>query len=239
MAELTHYETLAVNPEATQAEIKQAYRRLVKQFHPDSNPDLGHDRIASINAAYEVLGDPQRRQSYDRQLHYAAAGVGGRSRTATRQERNEAAQRQYRDRQTGQDSDKQIERWLLRIYQPVNRLLGEILKPLKSQLNDLAADPFDDELLQEFQHYLEDCRDILQRAQVLFRSMPNPAGVAGVAAPLYHCLNQVGDGIDELERFTTSYSEYYLHTGQELFRIAGQLRREAQSAAKEVKARQS
>jgi molecular chaperone DnaJ len=60
--------------------------------------------------------------------------------------------------------------------------------------------------------------------------MPNPSTVAGVAAHLYYCINQVGDGLDELERFTSSYNEYYLHTGQELFRIARGLRREAQAA---------
>ncbi|QYO63069.1 hypothetical protein [Leptolyngbya sp. 7M] len=119
-------------------------------------------------------------------------------------------------------------------FQPVNRMLGQILSPLQDQIDELAADPFDDELLEEFLIYLEDCRDYLQRAQQSFRSMPNPSNVAGVAAHLYYCLNQVGDGIDELERFTTSYDEHYLHTGQELFRIAYGLRREAQAAMKDI-----
>ncbi len=51
-----HYDTLKVNPSASQAEIKQAYRRLVKQFHPDTNQEADHDQIVRINAAYEVLG---------------------------------------------------------------------------------------------------------------------------------------------------------------------------------------
>jgi molecular chaperone DnaJ len=237
MEHFTHYQTLEVTPTASHAEIKRAYRRLAKQFHPDSNRDTAnHDRIAAINAAYEILGDPQQRQSYDRQLNYSS----GFYRTYNpvevqqRQQRTAAAQAQYQKRKTGRDSDEQLQRWLSQVYQPVNRLLSRILNPLADQIDDLAADPFDDELLGDFQMYLDDCRDYLQQAQRSFRSLPNPSNVAGVAAHLYYCLNQVGDGIDELERFVTSYDDHYLHTGQELFRIASGLRREAQAAIREI-----
>jgi molecular chaperone DnaJ len=238
MADPTHYDTLKVNPAASQAEIKQAYRRLAKQFHPDSNRDVAsHERITEINAAYEVLGDPHQRKSYDRRLSYGTDGRSGGFAPPTdgdRQRRAAAAQRRYQQRQTGRDSDEQLQRWLVQVYQPVSRILCQILNPLQDQIDELAADPFDDELLEEFQAYLDDCRDSLQQAQRLFRSMPNPSNVAGVAAHLYYCLNQVSDGIDELERFTTSYDEHYLHTGQELFRIATGLRREAQVAVKDI-----
>lgn len=235
----THYDTLEVSPKANQAEIKHAYRRLAKQFHPDSNhATANHDRIAEINAAYEILGDPQQRQSYDRKLQSQTGGyyVGyDAARNSDRQQRTAAAQAQYRKRQTGRHSDEQLQLWLNQVYQPVNRCLSRILKSLPDQIDDLAADPFDDELLEDFQAYLDDCREDLQLAQHSFRSMPNPSNVAGVAAHLYYCLNQVGDGIDELERFTTSYDDHYLHTGQELFRIAAGLRREAQVAIREIR----
>ncbi|MFM7424452.1 MAG: J domain-containing protein [Elainella sp.] len=230
-----HYTTLEVNPAASLTEIKQAYRRLAKQFHPDRNREAdSHDRITQINAAYEVLSDPYQRQSYDRQLNGRSAVLHPNAGYAKRQERANAAQKRHRQ-QAGRDSDEQFERWINQVYQPVTRLLNQILKPLKQQLNDLAADPFDDQLLAEFQNYLEDCRADLQKAQRAFRSMPNPSNVASVAAHLYYCLNQVSDGIDELERFTTCYDEHYLHRGQELFRIAGGLRREAQAAMREIK----
>jgi molecular chaperone DnaJ len=186
------------------------------------------------------LGDPQRRQSYDRELSFSrrtrSAGAYGGSSPSwhNRQQRTAAAQRQYQQRRTGRDTDEQLQQWLHQVYQPVNRMIGHILNPLKEQIDDLSADPFDDELLEDFQTYLDDCRDYLQKAQRSFRSMPNPSNVAGVAAHLYYCLNQVGDGIDELERFTSSYDEHYLHTGQELFRIAKGLRREAQAALGDV-----
>jgi molecular chaperone DnaJ len=240
MTSSNHYDTLDINPTASQAEIKQAYRKLAKKFHPDSNQvTASHDRITAINAAYEVLSDPFQRQSYDRHLRYqahqGAVAVGSPAPDyRERQRRTAAAQERYNQRQTGRTSDEQLQLWLSRVYQPVNRKLHQILSPLQDQIDDLAADPFDDELLEEFQTYLDDCREDLQQAQQLFRSMPNPSNVAGVAAHLYYCLNQVGDGIDELERFISSYDDYYLHTGQELFRIAYGLRREAQAAIRDL-----
>jgi len=69
MADSNHYDTLHVHRAANQAEIKQAYRRLVKLFHPDGNQETAdHEQIVRINAAYEVLGDATSRQSYDQQL---------------------------------------------------------------------------------------------------------------------------------------------------------------------------
>jgi molecular chaperone DnaJ len=230
-----HYATLEVNPAASLTEIKQAYRRLAKQFHPDRNREAGsHERITQINAAYEVLSDPHQRQSYDRQLNGRGQVLTPNAGYAERQQRASAAQKRHQQ-QAGRASDEQFDRWVHQVYQPVVRILNQILKPLKQQLNDLSADPFDDELLEAFQSYLEDCRTDLQKAQRAFRSMPNPSNVASVAAHLYYCLNQVSDGIDELERFTTCYDEHYLHTGQELFRIATGLRREAQAAMREIK----
>lgn len=225
MADSNHYDTLKVNPSASQAEIKQAYRRLVKQFHPDSNHETAdHEQIIRINAAYEVLGDITHRESYDQQM-------SGRHRVVRheRQQRSTYAQNQYRaSRPTGRDADQQIEEWLHHVYQPVNQLLCQILNSLEAQIEQLAADPFDDELLEEFQNYIQTCRDWLKQAQMIFRSMPNPSNVAGAAVHLYYCLNQIADGLDELAYFPLNYDERYLHTGQELFRIATGLHCEAQ-----------
>jgi molecular chaperone DnaJ len=233
-----HYQTLDVRATATQTEIKQAYRRLAKLFHPDSNQAAtDHSQIAQINVAYEILGDPVSRQSYDQQLqqvaHLEAAGFA--QTAGTRQQRTAAAQERYRRRRQAESGDdQQLRRWLDRVHAPVNRCINEILRPLQSQLDDLAADPFDDELMADFQLYLEDCRDWLNKAQVLFRSIPNPPAVAGVAAYLYYCLNQVSDGIEELAYFPLNYDDHHLHTGHELFRIAEGLRRDAQAGVRSL-----
>ena len=99
-------------------------------------------------------------------------------------------------------------------------------------MEELAADPFDDELLDEFQEYLKSCREDLKQAQITFRSLPNPPSLARTAAHLYYSLSQVGDGLDELAYFPLNYDERYLHTGQELFRIATGLHWEAQASVK-------
>jgi molecular chaperone DnaJ len=66
MADL--YETLGVQKNATQDDIKKAYRKLAHQYHPDKNPDnkAAESKFKEINNAYEVLGDTNKRQNYDR-----------------------------------------------------------------------------------------------------------------------------------------------------------------------------
>lgn len=232
MSDSNHYKTLDVSPIATAAEIKQAYRRLAKLFHPDSQRETADSqKIIEVNAAYEVLGDPKRRESYDQQLRYS----NNQQDFWNRQQRTAEAQQHYqRHRQTAQDTDIQLKQWLQQVYKPVNRLISRIVNPLKTQIDELSGDPFDDELMAEFQTYLEDCRHYLNQAQLAFRSQPNPPNVAGAAANLYYCLNQLGDGIEELNLFTLNYDDRYLHTGQELFRIARGLRCEAQDAVKAI-----
>ncbi len=216
-----YYHTLQVLPNATSGEIKQAYRRLVKQFHPDSNQAEGDsEQIIRINAAYEILKDTANRRSYDRQLN--ASKVQNPPASSIKRDRTA--------RKRGRAADEQVQAWLQQVYQPVTRLLDSILGSLDEEIDELAADPFDDQLLEGFQDYLKNCRDFLKEAQSIFRSMPNPPIVASAAAHLYYCLNHLGDGLDELNYFPLNYDERYLHVGQELFRIAATLHEDVQSA---------
>jgi molecular chaperone DnaJ len=68
MARVDFYRVLGVSRDASDDAIKKAYRKLVLQHHPDRNPDSTHaePKIREINAAYEVVGDPDKRRSYDR-----------------------------------------------------------------------------------------------------------------------------------------------------------------------------
>jgi molecular chaperone DnaJ len=224
MPDTNYYDTLKVSKNASQAEIKQAYRRLVKLFHPDINPDTTDpEEIIRINAAYEVLGDEKNRKNYDR-------GLNNHSRNYENDYNQRNTTAQQVKRQTGRDIDELVEQWLQRIYHPVNDTLSWIIESLQEQIDNLSADPFDDDLLEAFQEYLDDCREKLKRAQTSFRSLPNPPLLARTAAHLYYCLNQVSDGLDELKYFPMNYDENYLHTGQEMFRIAEQLLYEAQDS---------
>ena len=61
-----YYETLGVKRDATEAEIKSAFRKLARKYHPDVNKTKeAEEKFKEINEAYEVLGDKQKRQRYD------------------------------------------------------------------------------------------------------------------------------------------------------------------------------
>jgi len=224
----THYRLLEVQPTATLSEIKQAYRRLVKLFHPDlqrftlDSDNLDLEKIVHLNAAYEVLSDPERRKSYDASLNQVIF-------PDRREQRRANVQRQHQNTyQPPGMTQWEIQVWISEVYVPLRRLLLEIIKPLNQKIDDLAADPFDDRLMNEFLGYLDYCRALLESAHHVFSSQPNPVQVAQAAANLYYCLNHLGDGLEDFSLFTLGYDDRHLHTGRELWRLAQQRLRETQ-----------
>ncbi len=80
MTEKNHYDTLGVDRKASEADIKKAFRKLVRKHHPDISKAADADaQMSAINAAYDVLRDPQKRAEYDQVLDhpFAAHGQGG------------------------------------------------------------------------------------------------------------------------------------------------------------------
>ena len=77
--EKDYYGVLGVPKNASQKEIKKAYRKLAQQFHPDANPGNAdaEDRFKEISAANDVLGDEEKRKAYDQVREMGASGFGG------------------------------------------------------------------------------------------------------------------------------------------------------------------
>ena len=83
MAKRDYYEVLGVGRDASEGDVKKAYRRLAMKFHPDRNPDdaKAEENFKEATEAYEVLSDPEKREAYDRFGHAGVdpnmGGMGG------------------------------------------------------------------------------------------------------------------------------------------------------------------
>jgi molecular chaperone DnaJ len=196
------YAVLGVKPGASAAEIKAAYRALVKRHHPDAGGD--DKRILSLNAAWEELRERVRSAA-------SGADAGGSAEAPTARAR----------RRSSASGDQLLVDWLRQVYAPIDRLLGQVIHPFPEQLRALAADPYDDHLMEAFCAFLDQSRERLDKVESLFRSRACPTSAQGFGLSLYHCLGQVQDALSELERYTLGYVDSYLHDGREMLSEAG------------------
>ena len=215
------YAVLGVAPSASAAEIKAAYRALVKRHHPDAGGD--DQRILALNAAWEVLGDGERRRQHDRQAGHSArpatpAGSPGGAPAGA-----------------GRLEEQQRLEWLLQRAAPIDRLLGQVINPFATELRALAADPYDDALMEHFCAFLEASQARLAKAEALYRSQPCPAGLEAYSLGLYHCLSLVKDALVDLQRYTLGYVDSYLRDGREQLRQARARRSALQAEARQLR----
>ena len=73
-----YYETLGINRNANEEEVRKAFRKKAMEFHPDRNKEPGADaKFKEVNEAYQILSDPNRRAKYDQFGHAGVNSSGG------------------------------------------------------------------------------------------------------------------------------------------------------------------
>jgi len=191
------YQILKVHPNTKIEDIKKAYKELVKIHHPDKGGDI--KVMLEINAAWEVLKKKNKNLNLN--------------------EVNNSKiykQKKYKKDIDNYSQSEDIKNWFQNIYLPIDKLLGQIINPLSSNIKDLSADPYDEILMDSFCLYLEKSKNKIKKVKIIYTSMSSPSLVKDFSLDLYHCLSQVEDGLNELERYTMGYVDNYLHDGKSM-----------------------
>ena len=208
------YQILKVNPNAKLEDIKKAYRDLVKIHHPDKGGDS--KAILEINAAWEIL----KKRDKDLNLN-------------TFKNSKVNTQNAYKKETSNFSKSKDINQWFQNIYLPIDKLIGQIINPLPSKIKELSADPYDQLLMDSFCLYLEKSKNKITKVKSIYTSLASPSIIRDFSLDLYHCLSQVEDGLNELERYTMGYVDDYLHDGKSMIAEAKKKRKFLKTNKKE------
>ncbi len=215
----TYYQVLGLQPAVSSLEIKRAYRRLVKNIHPDighkkqsaSERAKANERMAKLNEAYETLKDKSTRAAYD-----SLIGVNGRGKPTVIQLRVE-------------NSEEIRAQYLKQIFQPVQQKVSRILSRYKKELLELSQDIYDEELLGQFERYSNEIESTLLQASQTMTKHPAPSSLSAAELMMRHSIAQAADGLEELKRFCTNYDYNQLIMATNLFRESNDLSKQAQN----------
>ena len=208
-----YYNELGVARNASKSEIKSAYRSLAKKYHPDTGGS--NDKFLAIQVAWETLNDPQKKTIYDKTLSFHEES------DSKRYENWSLEIKSNGNSSTIKDND--IKNWILNTYQPLNRLLTQVIKPLNQEIRALSADPYDDELMEKFCEYISKSQKKIHKVSEVYKSRVVPSSISSLGLDLYHCYSQVQDALDQLERYTQGYVDDYLFDGKEMMKQAKQI----------------
>ena len=204
------YKELGLKKNATRDEIKSAYRLLAKKYHPDTGGD--NEKFLALQLAWETLNDPQKKAILDKTL------FNDESYPASKNENWSSELKNKKNNSTNKDQN--IKDWIKKTYNPINRFISQVIKPLNDEIKKLSADPYDDELMDAFSAYLNESRKKIEKASSLFKSQAVPNSISSIGLDLYHCYSQVQDALDELDRYTQGYVDDYLFDGKQMMKEA-------------------
>ena len=203
------YEELGLEKNAAKSEIKSSYRSLVKKHHPDAGGEK--ERFLAIQNAWETLNDPIKKAEYDKNF----------SSSSSFDLLNENWEEKFNSKKYNSSiKDKEVETWIKEIYTPINRLISQIIKPLNHEIKELSADPYDDQLMENFCSYISLSQKKIEKVDKIYNKQLVPQSISNLGLDLYHCFSQVKDALSELNRYTEGYVDDYLFDGKEMIKEA-------------------
>ena len=116
--------------------------------------------------------------------------------------------------------DKEVQTWIKNIYYPTSRLINQIIKPLSKEIKDLSADPYDEQLMENFCNYIKLSQKKIEQVYKIYHSNLVPNSISNLGLDLYHCFSQVKDALSELDRYTEGYVDDYLYDGKQMMKEA-------------------
>ncbi len=211
----THYQILGVEPDVPAGEIKRAYRQLVKSHHPDlehhkrsdSEKEKATEQMRVLNEAYETLMDRARRAYYDRSI-----GI---------------IQRRFTFDSSGISEDQAREIYLGKVFHPARRDIGRVLSAYKKQLRDLSLDIYDDELIAEFEIFVDHLEEVLHSASESFGREPCPRSLDAAVRIMRYSIAQAADALEEMRFFCQNFDYAHLTMAESLIRISQDLSRQS------------
>jgi len=208
--EKNFYKELGLDKNATKNEIKSSYRSLVKQHHPDAGGEK--ERFLAIQNAWETLNDPIKKEQYDRNFFSSNSSFD----SLKENWEEKLNSKKY----NSSNKDKEVETWIKEIYTPINRLISQIIKPLNNEIKELSADPYDDQLMENFCSYISLSQKKIEKVEKIYNKKLVPKSISNLGLDLYHCFSQVKDALSELDRYTQGYVDDYLFDGKEMIKEA-------------------
>jgi molecular chaperone DnaJ len=214
----THYQVLGINTDVSSAEVKRAYRALVKTQHPDAQIDgngngaheAATEEMMCLNEAYETLKDHRRRAEYDLKIGIRKDIRSGSAPVFS-----------------AVDEDRQREKFLAKVFNPTRLNLAKLLNAYKKEIRELSLDPYDDELLGQFQEYAGKIEAVLRKGSDGVAAEEVPKSLEAAVHMLKNAMAQAADGLDELNSFCLNYDYQRLSMAENLFRIANDLLKQA------------
>ena len=214
--EIDPYKVLGVHENTPFEKIKSAFRALAKKHHPDTGGD--ETKILKINQAWGIIKKKKSAEEPIKKYSKSSSNKEGNNK--------EVSSKFYSENSELKNRDNDISNWIKIVYNPIDRLLGEIINPLPQQIKELSGDPYDDNLMGLFCSYLERSQRKIDRIQTIYQSIPCPISARNFSLNLYQCFSEVKDALNEFNIYTAGYVDNYLHDGQEMIRIAKRKRLE-------------